>query len=539
MLKVLIADDEINICNLIRHLLDWEDLGLALSGVAYNGIEAYQKILQDQPDILITDICMPGMDGLELIEKIKLAAPNIKVIVISGFKQFDYVYKAVKYGVVDFILKPINKSELNDTVKKLTSQIQKNNKNQRDIAHISELKKKIISSEAKLRNLFIMNVARKNLRIDNCNIAYINREFNYKFKPGYFCIAILHLSSKEEIDNLYQSIFSKISRQCFDDLKQRCFDMESASINNELILVFNYDIKLIETFKYDLTYFFTNVLALVSSYPLLDATLGIGGNFEKAEQIPLSHDQAILSIKSRLVLGCNRIINVQELNLNYETAILKLDEGDMKQLARTIEAQQKSAFFEISSRIWQQNLSIIQRYPYAVYDLYNKLLAYSADVFYEYFEIQQDIKNFKDDFDAKLNVQKSLTSLNDCFEEYIHELFDKNAANRNNNRKVIQVTKQYIVENCSNHLELEDAALIAHLSPAYLGILFKKETGTTFSEYLVKCRIDKAKELLKQIDYNINEIACLVGYKDAKHFSKVFKRVVGVKPTEFRKIYNI
>jgi two-component system response regulator YesN len=101
------------------------------------------------------------------------------------------------------------------------------------------------------------------------------------------------------------------------------------------------------------------------------------------------------------------------------------------------------------------------------------------------------------------------------------------------------MTKQYVADHFTDHIELETVALTVYLSPAYLGILFKKETGITFSEYLVQFRIERAKELLKNINYNINEIARLVGYKDAKYFSKLFKKEVGLTPTEFRRIYNI
>jgi two-component system, response regulator YesN len=540
MLKVLIADDEINICNLICYLLDWEGLNLTLSGVVYDGNEAYQKIIEDQPDILITDIRMPGMDGMELIEKAKLVNPNIKVIIISGYKQFDYAYKAVKYGVVDFILKPINKSELNETINKLIGQIMNNDQQQQEIAQINILKSKLVNSQSRMRNLFIMNLARKSNPAEIYDIEHINREYDYKFQPGLFCIAVLFLSSsKEPMENLNESIFTKISRHFPLEFKQKFFDMESSPNNNKLLMIFNFDKKFASSFKYDLAYFFTIALSLVSPYPLMNATLGVGGNFEKPEEIHLSYEQAELAVKSRLALGCNRVIYAQDLNLEFESASLNISKEFQNRLALAIETQQKSVFFEVSSQIWQTYQPIVQKHPYIIYELYDMVLTYSTDLFFQYFQVPQDANNFKEGFSSSITKIDSLKALNDCFQEYINKLFDELEINKNINRKVIQMAKQYVLEHYSDHIELETVASTVHLTPAYFGILFKKETGIPFSEYLIQFRIDKAKELLKNIDYNVNEIARMVGYKNAKYFSKVFKKAVGIKPTEFRRIYNI
>jgi two-component system response regulator YesN len=125
MIKILIVDDEINICKLIKHLIEWDKMNLELVGIAHSGNEAYNMVLQSKPDIIITDIKMNGMDGLELIRKIKEIDDSIKYIIISGYKSFNYAYTAIKYGVVDFLLKPIKKIELNRALQEL---IKDNNK---------------------------------------------------------------------------------------------------------------------------------------------------------------------------------------------------------------------------------------------------------------------------------------------------------------------------------------------------------------------------------------------------------------------------
>ena len=118
MLKVLIADDEEKICQLIEKLIDWKTLGLSVAAVALNGIDAISKITEHKPDIVITDIRMPGIDGMELIERTKRICPDTEVIIISGYRHFEYAQTAIRYGVRNYLLKPIHKKELIDALQK-------------------------------------------------------------------------------------------------------------------------------------------------------------------------------------------------------------------------------------------------------------------------------------------------------------------------------------------------------------------------------------------------------------------------------------
>ena len=118
MLKVLIADDEEKICQLIIKLINWEEMGLKIAATASNGIEALEQAEICKPEILITDIRMPGIDGMELIRKVKEKLPDTEIIIISGYRHFEYAQTAIRYGVRNYLLKPIKKEELRDTLQK-------------------------------------------------------------------------------------------------------------------------------------------------------------------------------------------------------------------------------------------------------------------------------------------------------------------------------------------------------------------------------------------------------------------------------------
>ena len=123
MLKVVIADDEERICQLIRALVDWGAMGMEISGVAHNGLEASELVKNTRPHILITDIRMPGKSGLELIEEVKKAVPDLEIVIISGYAHFEYAKNAIRFGVGDYLLKPVDKTELNMTLEKLKEKV--------------------------------------------------------------------------------------------------------------------------------------------------------------------------------------------------------------------------------------------------------------------------------------------------------------------------------------------------------------------------------------------------------------------------------
>ena len=118
-MKVIIADDEVKVCQLIEHLVDWESLGMEVVSVAHNGIEAVEAVGKYHPDIVITDIRMPGCNGLDLIKETKELLPQVEFIIISGYRHFEYAQTAIRFGVRDYLLKPIKKDELNATLKRM------------------------------------------------------------------------------------------------------------------------------------------------------------------------------------------------------------------------------------------------------------------------------------------------------------------------------------------------------------------------------------------------------------------------------------
>lgn len=160
MVKVVIIDDEQLVCDLLRQLIDWDGLGLELVGEAQDGLSGLQLVMTKNPDIAITDIRMPGIDGLEIIKELRHNGSQANFIVISGHKLFDYALNAIKYGVEDYILKPINKTEINNIIKKICDKLRKEKE---EHTNRKNLENSLSNSNEKLRTIFFRIFSRKTL----------------------------------------------------------------------------------------------------------------------------------------------------------------------------------------------------------------------------------------------------------------------------------------------------------------------------------------------------------------------------------------
>ncbi len=182
MLRVLIADDESKVCQLIEKLVDWDALGMEVVAVAENGIEALEKIKEFHPDIVITDIRMPGYDGLDLIRLGKEEAPKAEFVIISGYRHFEYAQMAIRYGVNAYLLKPIKKDELTETLKRLSTRFRAQTE---QLSQEEKTRLAIRSDEKNLRQAFLQDlVGRRNKETLSQPLLEINREFHYRFEPG-------------------------------------------------------------------------------------------------------------------------------------------------------------------------------------------------------------------------------------------------------------------------------------------------------------------------------------------------------------------
>ena len=201
MLKVLIADDEKKVCQLIANLIDWEALGFEIAGVVNDGISAYRFIQENTVNLMITDIRMPGCDGMELIQKVKVLYPNMYIVIISGYSQFDYAQNAIRYGVEDYLLKPIRKKDLMATLQKILDRYKEEI---RDARKWQDIQKRLEENVEKVKRSLLEDLLKRPEKFGGFFIREkINTEYHYQFVEGYYqtlIVKLIPVKRKEDAD---------------------------------------------------------------------------------------------------------------------------------------------------------------------------------------------------------------------------------------------------------------------------------------------------------------------------------------------------
>lgn len=525
MLKLLIADDEHYICKLIKRLIAWNELGLECVATATNGNDCYELIQRYQPDIVITDIHMPGLSGLDIIKNCADDNIECRFIIVSGYAEFEYAQTALKYGVNDYLIKPINKTELNDALENVIKALGKNN--------IPDNQNKSMVNIA-ARNTLLLSLLHNDFNTGMA-IETINREYGFRFEKGYFLPVIVRIDSPAMSMTQNKNNLASYKKRLESEITEFCYCLHFTDYGTSFICLLNYAEKDHQNVSMSLQYNFNLMTNQILAYDRYHLTMGWGEPVKDASLLQKSFNKAVCAVESRIVLGHDKII----LGTDMDTSLLdnmriSIQEPN-RRLALPLENLDLETILMIANEEYQRQMPEITRYPYCLGNYSKKFVsallrdihtAHNLNITAEL----EDGVHIK--IDKSLSAEEILKHILSTLETLIKQLQSSHP-----DIKSIKIIKQYIDLNYDKKLKLEDLAELVYLSPAYLGIMFKRETGQNLSDYIADIRIDKSQELLKDITYNINEVSEIVGYKDTRYFSKLFKKTVGVTPTQYRKLF--
>lgn len=536
MLKVIIADDEVKVCNLIIQLVDWESMGLEVAAVINDGSKALETIMNIKPDIVITDIRMPGYDGIELIRRTKEMLHDIYFIIISGHSQFEYAQNAIKYGVENYLLKPIKKAELINTLAKI---IEKHSLIQSDNTEKKELKSLLRSSGEKAKKNFLSELLFNPVVLpDKYNLKTINREYYSNFQNGFFTVVIIRpfLEPGEENDEMMSLLLTKIQSMVNEQLEPICMELITVIWNEQIVCLINTDDNKLTAIKKQFLKMKIDIANLKDIFQKVQVIIGFGEVTDSLKNISSNIEKAQYAIQSRFSQSGGYILEYR----NTEDSIYDVsDIIDASFKDRLLSYFETLAADKIIAEL--DNLKIIfKRHSYyskLIYNCYNELIdiiLFGARK-HLYGTSLPDTTWFRKQYNR-------FYTLDDMFEwikGWINEEFNKyEELKRNRDNKPIRLAKQYIHENYNKAISLEEISSIIGFNPAYFSTVFKKETGENFIDYVAKIRIQNAKNYLLQTDLSIDDVSNAVGYSDTKYFSKLFKKKTGLNPSQFRKLYG-
>jgi two-component system response regulator YesN len=533
MITTLIVDDEIWVCQLIKKIVNWENMGFSLIGEAYDGIEALKFIKEKRPDFVVTDIRMPGLDGISMIKQAKEAGLNPCFIILSGYGEFEYAKDAIEYSALGYLLKPIDREELI----KLLAKVKRHISYDLDKKRAEE---KLVYSINQLKEQYFYKLLSENS--EGVSADKVNGQYRTQFREGIFQTLIFKFDFNANDDTLRNEIISNtlISTEelISSELKNNCYEIVSLKMRNMVICILNYSPDRYATLKNDIEITFKKIENLLHKKNCF-LTLGAGRSVNDLSQLPESFTWAQHSIVSRIVLGAGKIINVAD--KKYEVTEIKYLFPKSKEIKLTgyievFDVEKASEFIRDIFCIFYERKDIS---PFLAYRIAYEII----EIFFK--SVERYNNNFETDCIRKTKACEDLeecSSIEDILGFFTNLLTIAKDYYENYrqhfNIKAIEIVKEYIHNHFQEEISLNDAAELVYLNPKYLSELFKKETGITFTDYIINYRLEVAKEYLEDARFNINEVAELVGYKDIKYFSKLFTKIVGISPSKYKKMFT-
>lgn len=527
---MLIIDDEIYVVSLIEKLIDWHLLGMEIVGTANDGMDALTMVAELHPDIVIVDVRMPGYDGIKFMEKVREINHHVHFIVISGHKKFEYAKSAMKYNVEDYLLKPISKKELEHTLWNLRQKLETKQEDANTISQLDVSKNKLKYHLAEL-------LLEDNKELLGQSVEQINDSYFTSLANGMFqCLLVKIDSTDHTMEKTHlQNLLSKMEAAISSSLTGLCKDIITITRDSCLWCFICCEKAALPEIHNTLKPIHRQQKSVLEKFENLYVTTTAGQPQDSFQKLPLSRRSAYRCVLSRTVLGVDRIIT-------YD--MIKEDPGTLEIVcADTRKKKLEDAIKSLSSeQIHMQIIEAFSRaeeYKYKNTLIFHEVSAFILNLFYEYVHSVQIYKGTKEELTNELYLTMQFACsgnevsriLNQYLKRFIVHYVKENETGEN---PAVRIAKRYIADQYKNSISLNSMAKIVHLSPVYFSILFKKEEGINFLDYLNQYRIDISKKLLKDVKYNVNEVAGLCGFQDARYFSKLFKKNVGITPKEYR-----
>ncbi|QNK39085.1 response regulator [Caproicibacter fermentans] len=522
---ILIVDDEAYFRRYLNSCIDWEEYDFKICAEASNAEEALRILPDIRPDVILADIHMTGMDGIEFSRKVKKEYPFICIILITGFNEFEYAKQAVEIGVSNYISKPFEKSELINSILKVKETL-RDVESRKDL--ILSLKKQCDDNIPVVREAVLHKLLAGSFGGD---IGKAEKELNrldLKLPPFPSAVVILEsdllaAGNAETQKFIEKRLYSITESECLSVVQENCLvgivHLEKDGMKG---------------------YFKSSCGRIISEIRKMyggSVSIGIGTVCRKTEQIPESYEKARIALKNKFLLGGNRVISYGTLKMSgvgeemYPFGL----KNDLLMYARLLDEDKVSKTInDIYCSLLEKAISID-----FVLILYTELLSDCFSFLAEYGYLRSEV--FGAGFSPFEEIVKSRTiSEVNAFVQSVYGRVISFLKSRKkiNSLGMVKKAKEYIDQNYAGNLTIKDIAAKVFFHPSYLRFLFKKEMGMTVNEYITRVRMEKAKELLQKGKSN-TEAASLVGYADATYFSKCFKKYYKINPSEYEKSLNL
>ncbi|WP_411679787.1 response regulator [Clostridium thailandense] len=532
MYKILIVEDEELVRKSIVNKIDWKTIGFSEVFDAEDGAVGLELALKIKPDVLLTDIAMPFMDGLELSEKLLKELPNTKIIIISGYDEFEYARKAIDLGVNNYVLKPIISSRLTEYLTKIKNQLDEKNL---ENSKLLQIKRQITETLPLLKEKFFNSLIKQGISEEE--ISSDLKNLNINFIGNLFIVCVLEIDSLNDLiskceSNYISALNIDLLKIISDSIGNFGFVFNDA-LNRKVIIysIEDYKSKIFEMEIYDSLLSIKNT---IKNNLHITVTIGIGTLVSQLKNLKTSYNEALNALEHKFLMGENNIYSINNKTnetLSFYFPFKKIDDLLFKVKFESLERVKISfdSFFADLinfSNISSENIKLI------MFELMNQIQKLLLDL--------EDKKSANHtlylNIYREINVCETLDDVKRLLWKYVEYTYsDMHIVGNNRNLQTVEKAKKFINENYWNpDLSLDTVANFVSVSSCYLSIIFKKENNETFIEYVTKLRMEKAKELLIVNNLKPSEVAFKIGFRDPHYFSICFKKHIGFSPSEFK-----
>ncbi|MFV0361980.1 MAG: response regulator [Suipraeoptans sp.] len=530
MYKILLVDDEILVREAIREKIRWNDLGFELVADLENGKEAQKFVENNLVDLVLTDIYMPYMDGLELSKFLYENYPDIAIVIFSGYSDFEYAKRAIQYKVSEYILKPVTAIELSEILIKVKEKLD-SKKNEEE--KLDELKK-VYHTYTKNESAIISKTLTKLVNGTESVEKSLHElsELGVKIKASSYRVAVIDIDVYSDLYGISEELKKESALMAFvvENIASEVLNKTGEGIafrdnDNRTYMLFY--TKKVKELRHHIIETCTKVQELVNETTGLSVSLGIGTYVDDIHDLKVSYNSAMEALKHRFSRGDGHIFDAEQ-TINYEQMETEEEFYNMMYLSlknRTIE-EVEMILDSISDSMKKYTISksVIIAYLHRLQRLIYETIS------------EKDMSFKLTDNDVNTITQmKSLDAAMTFLKEYAREgLVLLADITQSSTGRQADLAINYLNNNYDNAgLSLNEVCNYLGISSSYFSSFFKDETGSTFLEMLTNIRMGKAKELLTETSLRNYEIAERVGYSDPHYFNIAFKKVVGVTPKEF------
>lgn len=533
MYKILLVDDEILVRDAIRENIDWEKLDCELIGDCENGKQAVEFVKTHEVDIVLTDILMPYMDGMELSHFLHDNYPDILIVIFSGFGEFEYAKKAIQYNVSEYMLKPVTAMELTKVIENMKEKLDSRKKEQRKMESLTQVSQDYHKNANVIRSK-ALDCLVKCTRDVQVSLDELER-MGITFQAASYRVAVFDIDTYSEMYQMDMDKQQESALMAFvlfnvgDEIVVR----EKAGVvyqegNNRVCIIFAGNRT--KEFSESIHRICHEIQKKVKEVIGLETSIGIGSWVRSPYELIYSYRLAAKAIDYRYLLGGNLLFDMEEKKTDNSIFLMK----DLETLTEAIKSGDRRLMEKTLGQIETEIKSALVEKSYACIYLQQVIRAI-GNTCQSFSEEPEKIIAQREALLKAVTEQRMFSQAAALVEKYAQEVFDAlQELNSSSGQRQGMLAMDYIQKNYMDPcLSLNSICSYLNISTSYFSTIFKEMTGETFIEVLTRVRMEKAKELLENTTMKNYEIAEKVGFSDPHYFGISFKKITGKTPTEY------